>query len=373
MRIAVITNRYVPRIGGVELHTYHLAQSLADRGHEVEVITIAEDPGRRRDGEVEVLTGRAHLPVADVITFPALGTTTQLAAHLARRRIDVVSVHTRFFPMSMVGLRAAHRAGIPVIHTEHGSNFVAADSPVVSLGSRAVDLTMGRYVVTHADRVLGVSPAAAAFARRLGAREAEVFYNAITPPDRSVAVTDRPGRLVFVGRLVPGKGWDTYLQALARLRSQGLEVTGELIGDGPDREAARQMAQELGVDGQVELAGRLSPQEVRTHLRGATLLNPTVLSEGFQTSLLEVVAERGRVVTFPVPGAEELRTDGQPVLVTAGTSLDELVTTTSAMVSSPLPLAAPERIDRWTWPARATQFESIAARTYEAFHQGQTH
>lgn len=369
MRIAVITNRYVPRIGGVELHTYHLAQSLADRGHEVEVITIAEDPGRRRDGEVEVLTGRAHLPVADVITFPALGTTTQLAAHLARRRIDVVSVHTRFFPMSMVGLRAAHRAGIPVIHTEHGSNFVAADSPVVSLGSRAVDLTMGRYVVTHADRVLGVSPAAAAFARRLGAREAEVFYNAITPPDRSVAVTDRPGHLVFVGRLVPGKGWDTYLQALARLRSQGLEVTGELIGDGPDRGAAQQMAEDLGLLGSVELAGRLSPQEVREHLRGATLVNPTVLSEGFQTTLLEAVAERGRVVTFPVPGAAELAQEGQPVTLTENRTVEDLTRALSGAVSTPAPLAAPALIDRWTWPARAEQFERIALETIAGYQR----
>lgn len=360
MRIAVVTNRYVPRIGGVELHTYHLAQALAERGHEVEVITIADDPGVRRDGEVEVLTGRAHLPVADVITFPSVGTTAQLAAHLRRHRIDVVSTHTRFFPMSLVGLRAAHRVGIPVIHTEHGSDFVRSDSPVVSLGSRAVDLTVGRYVVSHADRVLGVSPNAAAFARRLGARQPEVFYNAITPPDRSVEVTDRPSHLVFVGRLVPGKGWEAFLHTVAHLREAGHVVTGEVIGDGPDAKDAHRLVEDLGLGQVVSLAGRISPQEVREHLRGATLVNPTVLSEGFQTTLLEAVAERGRVVTFPVPGAEELRGEGQPVVVTADRCLDDLVAATAAMLAAPLPLASPELIDRWTWPGRAAQFEAIA-------------
>ena len=56
----------------------------------------------------------------------------------------MVSTHTRFFPMSFVGARAAQKAGIPYIHTEHGSNFVNNSNPIIAIGSRVVDLSLGR-------------------------------------------------------------------------------------------------------------------------------------------------------------------------------------------------------------------------------------
>lgn len=363
MKIAMIVNSYPPRVGGLEFHIENLARGLTDLGHEVWVLTISAQPGHRRDGKVRVLTGRAHLPIADVITVPNLGTTARLAQFLRAHEIDLVSTHTRFFPMSFVGLRAAHRAGIPVIHTEHGSGYVATPSPIIFLGSRTVDLSFGRYVLTHAEKVLGVSPQAAAFAQRLGAPQVDVFYNAITPPQSSSHLAEAPGQpnhLVFVGRMVPGKGWDTFLEAVHMLRQQGYEVTGELLGDGADLEQARERIQELGLTGTVVARGRVDQEKVREALRGATLVNPTVLSEGFQTTLLEAIAERGRVVTFQVPGAELLREQGAPVSICEQPTAQALAYAIREALEAPLPLADLSLIDAWTWPARAREYAEIA-------------
>ena len=117
MRIAFIVNSYPPRLGGLESHIYHLSVSLAQLGHEVYVLTISDKPGHRQEEGVDIRTDRRHFPIADIISFPALGATRAIARFLREHRIDVVSVHTRFFPMSFVGVRAAHQAGIPVIHT----------------------------------------------------------------------------------------------------------------------------------------------------------------------------------------------------------------------------------------------------------------
>ena len=205
LRIALVTNTYPPRMGGLELHIANLAHNLSDLGHRIWVLTIASEPSKRMDGDIRVRTERSYLPIADVISFPAIGTTSAIARFLREHSIDVVSTHTRFFPMSFVGLRAAHAARVPVIHTEHGSGFVATPSAPIAVGSRVVDLSMGRYVLRHADRVLAVSPQAAAFAQRLGARHADVFYNAITPSQHTGPIEDRPAHLVFVGRMVAGK------------------------------------------------------------------------------------------------------------------------------------------------------------------------
>ena len=160
--------------------------------------------------------------------------------------------------------------------------------------------------------------------------------------------------------MVPGKGWDTFIEAVAQLRAQGQEVTGELLGAGADLDAARAMIAAKGLDGVVSAPGRVSADEVRGRLAGATLVNPTVLSEGFQTTLLEALAERGRVVTFTVPGAQVLADQGNPVVITAERTLESLVSALRDFLNNPPALGDPSLIDAWTWPVRAREYASIA-------------
>ena len=233
---------------------------------------------------------------------------------------------------------------------------------MIAAASRAVDVTMGRYVLRHADRVLGVSEQAADFASRLGGVHADVFYNAITPPSpHPEPIADRHRHLVFVGRMVPGKGWDTFIEAVARLNAEGVEVTGELLGAGADLEAARALIADRNLADRLCAPGRVSAQEVRSRLAGATLVNPTVLSEGFQTTLLEALAERGRVVTFTVPGARLLAEQGHPVVITEERNLESLVNSLRSYLRDPAPLAQPDLIDAWTWPVRAREYARIAS------------
>ena len=362
MRIAFIVNNFPPRAGGVEFHVQALARELAAQGHVPIVITLAGAPGRRTDGDVEVMELREHFRVADTLGFPGPGTRRALTRLLRAQRIDVVSVHTRFFPMTFVGLRAAAAAGIPVVHTEHGSDHVVTDSAVIRIASRLVDHTIGRWVLRHADRVLGVSEAVTAFVRRLAGVDADIFYNAIeAPPSPPSKHPQNTSRAVFVGRLVPGKGWDAFLEALAAVHSTGTPITCDLVGDGPEMPRVRALVRELGIAPFVTIHGRLPQQKVRALLRGATLVNPTVLAEGFQTTLLEAVAEGGRVVTYAVPGAQRLRDEGAPVLITESNSVATLTALLRAEIGQGWSPASADAIDAWTWPTRARQFAEVCA------------
>ncbi|QJC21126.1 glycosyltransferase family 4 protein [Arcanobacterium buesumense] len=356
MKIAMIVNNYPPKVGGVEYHVQNLAHELVQLGHKVWVLNISNTPGTRSDDGVEVITRKAHLPIADVITVPGFGATRDISQFLIENRIDVVSIHTRFFPMSFVGLRAAQKAGIPVIHTEHGSGFVATKNPIVWLGSRVVDLTMGRYILRNATKVFGVSEAVTTFVEKLSGRHAEVFYNAITPPKPRSAHQDRPNHLVFVGRMVEGKGWDTFLDVVAQLRKEGYDVDGELLGDGAQLSAAREKISALGLNGIVTAPGRVTPGEVRERLAGATLVNPTVLSEGFQTTLVEAIAEGGRVVTFPVPGARMLAEKQAPVVISEEKTTKSMVSATRSLLKDPMPQAQPKIYQDLTWPEQAKNY-----------------
>src|SRR5216117_1689987 len=64
----------------------------------------------------------------------------------------------------------------------------------------------------------------------------------------------------YVGRLVPEKGVDTLLQALAENRADRWHLT--LVGDGPDRERLERMASELRLAARIRWTGALPPEEV---------------------------------------------------------------------------------------------------------------
>lgn len=378
LNVAFLVNNYPPRTGGVELHVQALARELVRKGQEVTVVTLGTTPGWRDDSGVAVLTLPERFRVADILGFPHLGTRLKLTRLLRERRIDLVSVHTRFFPMSFVGLRAAHAAGTPVIHTEHGSDHVSSDSFVVRVASKLVDLTLGRMVLRGADRVLGVSESVAAFVKRLAGVDARVFYNAIaeasegaegTAVGHPVAAAPK-NHLVFVGRIVPGKGWDTYLDVVSRLQRAGHEVTGEVLGDGADLPELRRRVGLMGLGDAIAVRGRVAQQEVRIALRGATLVNPTTLSEGFQTTLLEALAEGGVVVTYPVPGAEVLAQEGAPVIVSSDRTPGSLFEAIEGTLCAPLASAPKSFIERWTWPARAEEYIEIARGVVSENPQG---
>lgn len=365
MRIAFVVNNYPPRTGGVELHVRSLATELAQKGHEVLVVTLGNEPGWSRIGALEILTLREHFRITDILGFPSLGTRKHLTRLLREREIDIVSVHTRFFPMSYVGMRAARSAGVPLIHTEHGSGHVASGSGLIRLASRVVDFTLGRIVLRSADRVLGVSESVTDFTHRLAGVNGEVFYNAIAAGQANGAAdsgyTSRPSHLVFVGRLVEGKGWREFLELVASVKAERSDLTAEILGDGFGMSSLRALAASLGVDDFVSVRGRVSQDEVRKALRGATLVNPTTLSEGFQTTLLEAIAEGGRVVTYPVPGAEKLKDQGANVTITEHKNVAALAAAVAKVIRDPGTPAPRELIEQWTWPARAEQFEAVCA------------
>src|SRR5206468_10350856 len=96
-----------------------------------------------------------------------------------------------------------------------------------------------------------------------------------TVPDLPVAVVPQLGVQVppepehalheglaigYVGRLVPEKGVDTLLQALAENRAHRWHLT--VVGDGPDRERLERLASDLRLAARVRWTGALPPEEV---------------------------------------------------------------------------------------------------------------
>jgi glycosyltransferase involved in cell wall biosynthesis len=360
--VLFIVNSYPPRLGGLENHVAALAARLVVDGHRSSVVTLSIKPTpRTSEHGVHVTRLRGRLPIASVISFPAPGTARRLAREFRNAGVTAVSTHTRFFPMSFVGRGVARRLGVPHLHTEHGSDHVRGVSWPIGVASRLVDRTLGRAILRSATVVLAVSEQVATFVRGLAGVPSVLFYNAIDAPGAPMSHAAPASDFVFVGRMVPGKGWDDLLEATRMLLDDepGRPLRVELLGSGPDLPEVEARADRLGLTDVVVVRGQVSPAEVHAALARSVLVNPTRLSEGFQTTLLEALAAGSQIVTYPAPGVERLRADGAPVRIVASASVDELAVLMRASRDRPLPPFPAERLAGWTWPERARQYEGI--------------
>lgn len=367
--VLFVVNNYPPKIGGVELHVQALAGALVRRGGiRVSVWSLDSAPGWSNEDGVEVTRLKGVGNVGDVISLPPRGTLSALRSYVRAEDVDVVSTQTRFFPMSILGARLARQTGLLHLHTEHGSAHVADRSVVMRLGARLVDRTLGRWTLRSADRVLGVSREVCKFVEELAGVKALLFYNGIDVElwSRARALPPRPAHLVFVGRLVSGKGWDDFLEVVRMLRLSGrLREPAVVFGDGPDRDKVRTAIVRMGLEGAVEVRGALPPDQLAAELGGAILVNPSTLSEGFQTTVLEAVAAGGSVASYPVPSAAALRESPAPVTITDRTPTALVAAVRALLEAPPQPLDS-EALATWDWSARADQFVEIVSSTRDA-------
>ena len=99
----------------------------------------------------------------------------------------------------------------------------------------------------------------------------EVVHNVADPRDmgapvpRSYAV-GVPARLVYHGTLTPLYGLDIAIEAMARSRGSGRDVTLDIYGDGPARAELESLALRLGITQAVTFHGSVTPGQLRREL-----------------------------------------------------------------------------------------------------------
>jgi glycosyltransferase involved in cell wall biosynthesis len=105
--------------------------------------------------------------------------------------------------------------------------------------------------------------------------------------------------VLAVGRLVPQKGFDVLLAALARLDH---DVDCLIAGDGPERDALVALRARLGLERRVEFLGTIGPDRLPALYRGATLVACPSRWEGLPLVCLEAMAAGRAVVASAVDG-----------------------------------------------------------------------
>jgi glycosyltransferase involved in cell wall biosynthesis len=120
-----------------------------------------------------------------------------------------------------------------------------------------------------------------------------------------------------VGRMVPMKGLDLLVQAAAKLHRQGLRFELALVGDGQERNRLKQMADDLGIGGQVRFPGEVPHSQLADWYRAADWSILTSHSEGVPNVLLESHACGTPFIATRVGGVPEIACEGLDLLADA--------------------------------------------------------
>jgi glycosyltransferase involved in cell wall biosynthesis len=116
-------------------------------------------------------------------------------------------------------------------------------------------------------------------------------------------------RLLYVGRLAAAKGLPILLESVASLRTRGIEVSLNVVGDGPDRPLLEAQAKQLGISECVNFVGYQSPAAVQQYLSTADIFVMSSFAEGIPVVLMEAMASGLPVIATRIAGIGELVED----------------------------------------------------------------
>ncbi len=144
------------------------------------------------------------------------------------RDAGIQHLHAHFAgPAAYLASEASRATGIPFSFTAHAKDIF----------SDRVDWRRVRTMARRAKAVVTVCDYNRRYlSSRLPGAHIRRIYNGVNLDWwQPGSASPRPGHVVAVGRLVPKKGFHVLIEAIGRLRLQGVPATATIIGDGPER------------------------------------------------------------------------------------------------------------------------------------------
>lgn len=150
-----------------------------------------------------------------------------------------------------------------------------------------------------------------------------------------VGTSERPLRVLSVGRLHWKKGHEFGLQAIRALLDDGVDVQYRILGEGPHRESILFAIHDLGLERHVELPGARRADDVRDAMRWADVCLHPAISEGFCVSVIEAQSMGLPVVCTDADGLGENVADGVTGFVVGRRDAVALTTRLAQLATDP--------------------------------------
>jgi phosphatidylinositol alpha 1,6-mannosyltransferase len=353
MRIALLTETFLPNVNGVVTTLCRLLEYLRDHGHEALVLAPEGAPPSYAGAEIVPMRGMP-LPKYPELRFtpPQPGITAQLR----RFRPDVVHL-AGTVALGVAGRHAARRIGAPLVGAYH-TDFPAYTTHYGIGWLRSALYSYLRWVHNSCAVTLCPSSATLAELRGRGFRRLRRWGRGVdtvrfSPRYRSEAWRSSVGAtagervLLYVGRLAPEKRLDLLAEALPGLPGARLV----LVGDGPARPALEGRL----AGAPAHFAGYLQGEDLATAYASADLFVFPSDTDTFGQVVQEAMASGLPVVAARAGGAPDLVRDGVSGALFAPGSAAQLQQRVAELLAAPdvagaMGRAGRSAAERRSWP-----------------------
>jgi len=325
VRIAIVSQTFVPGHSGQGVFAVGLADGLAARGHQV----LAVRPGR---GPARHGLRRGPVRVEEVAALPLARDPSAALTVFANRRVgrlldefspDIVHLQDHY-PLCRAALGQARQRGVPTVATNHFlPRNMLAFLPVPTRFDPIAQAAMWAWLRGVFNAVaLSTAPSERAVellrehgvATTTKAISCGVDVNRFRPATEDERRATRlrygldPGRplLAYVGRLDPEKRLDVLLDGLARLARHDRAWQLVLVGRGHQAGALARRARRLAIDDAVHFAGYLPRADLPPVVAAADIFVIASDAELLSIATLEAMASGLPVVAADAVALPEL-------------------------------------------------------------------
>ncbi|UCD49570.1 MAG: glycosyltransferase family 4 protein [Phycisphaerales bacterium] len=326
MKIVHIITRLI--LGGAQENTLITCKLLAERGHDVTLITgpalgpegelFNQTKGQKYETIVIDEMRRAIEPVKDVVSY------RKLKKRLRRLQPDIVHTHSakagilgRYAGAALKGTWAPNRPA--VVHGIHGLAFHPYQSPWLNWLYITAERAAARrtdYFVSVADAMTDQSKAAGIgvdkpYVTAYSAIEEEQFLTPIATEKkaqfrRQYDIPEDAVVLVTIARLFMLKGHDYIIESAKELARRFDNVIWLFVGNGNLADQYQQEVRDLGLADRFRFTGLMPPSDVPLAIQASDILVHCSLREGLARTLPQAMLCARPAISFDVDGAREV-------------------------------------------------------------------
>jgi teichuronic acid biosynthesis glycosyltransferase TuaC len=281
-----------------------------------------------------------------------------------RGKVDVIDA-SFFFPDGPAAVALGRWLGVPVSIKARGADIhhwgrAPATAAQVLVAGQAADGMLAVSGAMRDDMVALGMPA-----ERIAVHRTGIDHGRFRPVPKPLG---RDPHIVSLGALIPRKGHDIVIEAVARL--PGVRLT--VVGEGPERARLQALIERLGVAERVTLAGAVAHADMPALLGGAHAMALASASEGLANAWVEALACGTPIVITDVGGAREVVTGSSAGRIVDRTA-DAFTAGLSAVLGErPAPDTVAAHAAGFSWEANAAALHAhlqalVDARGGQAF------
>lgn len=322
MNICMMTNTYLPHVGGVARSVSTFAEEYRKRKHRV-LVVAPEFEGKalppRQAAIVERVPAIQKFNGSDFsVKLPIMAVPPRLDAF----RADIIHAHHPFL-LGDTALRMAATKNAPVIFTHHTryedyTHYVPFDSPAL----KDVAINLSTHFANLCDGVIAPSESIARLIKRRGVEvpirvvPTGIDVGAFAAGDgrrfrAKFKVPEKAFVIGHVGRLAPEKNLGYLAEAAAVFLKRVPEAWFLVVGGGPSEDEVRQTMEQHGVAERLVMAGKHTGKALADAYNAMDVFVFASFTETQGMVLSEAMAAGRPVVALNASGVREVMRDGK--------------------------------------------------------------